>query len=90
MRRQYVIEVDADGFPGWNDRDSPGDMRSLIKRLLADAVPHYNPTTYFVGVLAPTSTPWECFTGPTGRCVFTEVDTSQDDCIYCHQPQERK
>ena len=49
QRRGYAVSVEVDGFPGWNDRDRPEDMRSLIERLLADAVPHYNPQVEFVG-----------------------------------------
>jgi len=49
QRRGYAVSVEVDGVPGWNDRDRPEDMRSLIERLLADAVPHYNPKVEFVG-----------------------------------------
>lgn len=34
---------------------------------------------------------WECPKSPTGHCVYhPETDGALDDCIYCHQPEERK
>jgi hypothetical protein len=34
---------------------------------------------------------WECATSPTGYCVYNEeIDPASDDCVYCHQPEERK
>lgn len=32
---------------------------------------------------------WGCH-GPLGVCVFGEEDSCQDDCLFCHQPVERK
>lgn len=35
---------------------------------------------------------WECATSPIGICVYhPETDCGDcDDCLYCHQPYERK
>lgn len=34
---------------------------------------------------------WDCPKSPTGHCVYhPETDGALDDCIYCHQPDERK
>ena len=34
---------------------------------------------------------WKCETSPCGMCVFDLVeDRHRDDCIFCHQPDERK
>ncbi|KQO98155.1 hypothetical protein [Leifsonia sp. Leaf264] len=33
----------------------------------------------------------ECPTSPTRQCVYNDADDSYwDDCVYCHQPSERK
>lgn len=33
---------------------------------------------------------WGC-PGPLGVCIFEdETDSCQDDCLFCHQPVERK
>lgn len=33
---------------------------------------------------------WACDSSPIGICVYHIDDTCQDDCIYCHDPDERK
>lgn len=34
---------------------------------------------------------WNCDESPVGLCVYNlTVDPAKDDCIYCHQPYERK
>lgn len=34
---------------------------------------------------------WECPDSPTAKCVYhDETDPAHDNCIYCHQPEERK
>lgn len=34
---------------------------------------------------------WECKTSPIGVCVYNrEEDQCEDDCLFCHQPDERK
>jgi len=34
---------------------------------------------------------WACPDSPSGCCVYdTDKDPAMDDCLYCHQPQERK
>lgn len=48
-RRRYVVEIDVDGVPGWNDRTRPDDMRVVIERWLVDGVGHYNPTVTYEG-----------------------------------------
>lgn len=32
----------------------------------------------------------KCPTAPLGRCVYDAEDVAHDDCIYCHEPYERK
>ncbi len=32
---------------------------------------------------------WDC-PGPLGVCVYADDDTSQDECLFCHDPIERK
>ena len=33
---------------------------------------------------------WDC-PGPLGKCVYnTEEDPAMDNCLFCHQPYERK
>lgn len=48
LRRRYIVEVDVDGVPGWNDRSRPEDMTRDIQRLLDESVGHYNPTVVYV------------------------------------------
>jgi hypothetical protein len=34
---------------------------------------------------------WECPTSPIGFCIYdVDADECLDDCIYCHDPSERK
>jgi hypothetical protein len=34
---------------------------------------------------------WECETSPIGYCVYDdEDDPVHDDCLFCHDPEERK
>jgi hypothetical protein len=34
---------------------------------------------------------WECKESPLGFCVYNpEEDPCHDDCLYCHDPEERK
>jgi hypothetical protein len=34
---------------------------------------------------------WDCPESPTGNCVYDNVaDPAWDDCLFCHQPHERK
>lgn len=34
---------------------------------------------------------WRCKESPAGVCIYDLVDDPiQDDCIFCHQPNERK
>jgi len=34
---------------------------------------------------------WSCPTSPTGYCWYNlEKDHDRDDCLYCHEPAERK
>ena len=34
---------------------------------------------------------WDCVWSPIGMCVYNvEKDPAKDDCIYCHEPYERK
>ena len=48
-RRAYIVTVDVDGVPGWNDRDRPDDMSGLIQRLMNEAVPWYRPQVEYIG-----------------------------------------
>lgn len=34
---------------------------------------------------------WECPDSPTGRCIYNDKeDPEHDDCLFCHDPSERK
>lgn len=34
---------------------------------------------------------WECQTSPVGFCIYdVDADECMDDCLYCHEPSERK
>ncbi len=34
---------------------------------------------------------WDCPTSPFNKCVYNSVDDPcLDDCLFCHQPYERK
>lgn len=33
---------------------------------------------------------WDCEKSPIGHCVYSWCDSAQDDCLFCHQPSERK
>jgi len=46
MRRRYIVEVDVDDVPGWNDRDRPEDMARTITEALGE---WYHPTVTYDG-----------------------------------------
>lgn len=33
---------------------------------------------------------WYCLSSPKHYCEYDPTDIAADDCIYCHQPDERK
>jgi hypothetical protein len=34
---------------------------------------------------------WECPTSPVGFCIYdVDADDGMEDCLYCHEPSERK
>lgn len=34
---------------------------------------------------------WKCPAGPVGYCVYDIIaDPARDDCLFCHEPEERK
>lgn len=34
---------------------------------------------------------WDCNQSPIGTCVYNHMkDLAHDDCIFCHEPEERK
>lgn len=34
---------------------------------------------------------WDCAESPTGKCVYDQdEDSMHDDCIFCHDPEERQ
>ena len=34
---------------------------------------------------------WDCETSPIGYCVYEDTkDPMHDDCLFCHDPEERK
>lgn len=34
---------------------------------------------------------WDCKKSPIGKCVYNPItDSMFDNCVYCHQPDERK
>lgn len=34
---------------------------------------------------------WDCEKSPTGQCVYNHnMDPAHDDCLFCHDPEERK
>jgi hypothetical protein len=34
---------------------------------------------------------WECPTSPIGFCIYDiDADNGIEDCLYCHEPSERK
>ncbi len=40
---------------------------------------------------ATVSYTWECGKSPVGYCAYDESeDPCRDDCIFCHDPEERK
>lgn len=33
---------------------------------------------------------WECEPSPVGKCVYNQVvDHDHDNCLFCHEPEER-
>lgn len=69
------------GMPSWKylGYDSPsGDPESYVERVVAE------------NLEVPQA--WICTKGsPTGYCVYdNEEDPNHDDCIFCHDPRERK
>jgi hypothetical protein len=33
---------------------------------------------------------WDCPTSPIGTCVYNTYKYATDDCVFCHEPLERK
>ena len=33
---------------------------------------------------------WDCDKSPLGICFYNKEDGAMDDCIFCHNPDERK
>ena len=48
-RRAYMVTVDVDGVPGWNDRDRPEDMSDMIQGWMSERFPGYRPQVEYIG-----------------------------------------
>jgi len=58
-------------------------LEVLESSIIQQAFPEFNSLLYQVGV-------WKC-SGPVGYCLYDKyVDPAFDDCIFCHEPDERK
>ncbi len=33
---------------------------------------------------------WDCSESPFGICAYDLINGSEDDCVFCHEPNERK
>ena len=63
--------------------------RALSKKLVAYTIPG----TSGVGIMASAIKigHWDCATSPIDICVYNDwEDPSNDNCLYCHNPDERK
>jgi len=55
-----------------------------INQLVKKAIPDYNRMWMTIGT-------WDCKKSPIGLCVYNHMeDEVLDDCLYCHEPDERK
>ena len=54
---------------------------SIIKHLW----PEFNPNKHLVG---DDGWAWDCPDSPFGYCAYDSQDL--DDCLFCHEPEERK
>jgi len=60
------------------------NARALERAIVLDAVPGHEEHTIQIGS-------WECPTSPLGVCAYdSEADPCHDDCLFCHDPSERK
>ena len=55
-----------------------------LSKLVRTVYPDYKSMWETVGY-------WECEESPIGLCIYNHMeDKPLDDCLFCHQPHERK
>ena len=75
--RKYIIEARRKLIQKHN---------TAIFRLVNDALPEEMDTDFFTVIGH-----WDCPDSPFGVCMYdTFEDSAKDDCLFCHQPEERK
>ena len=64
--------------------ESEGLLLDLERALVIDASPGHDADDIVIGS-------WECPTSPLEVCVYDcDADPCHDDCLFCHDPSERK
>jgi hypothetical protein len=64
--------------------DAEGSLRDLERAIVLDAAPNHDEHDIQIGS-------WECPTSPLEVCAYDyEADPCCDDCLFCHNPNERK
>ncbi len=59
-------------------------LEAVKGQIYSKAIPKY----HFMSHRIPCN--WDCSQSPIGTCVYYVSDTWSDDCIFCHNPEERK
>lgn len=60
-------------------------LEAKVSQVAQEGMPEYNSLWYVISDF------WKCEKSPIGLCVYDdEKDQYHDDCIFCHNPEERK
>lgn len=61
------------------------DLKVKLWKEVRKLYPDFNSLWHTVGTF------WDCPKSPFNRCVYNDInDRVHDNCIFCHQPVERK
>lgn len=69
--------------------DIDEDIQELAREVIAPMFPEMDRD----GIIYSSGWGWVCESkeNPFDRCVYNEIeDVCRDDCLFCHQPDERK
>ena len=65
--------------------DATQEIEFLKSRIVKQVFPEFD---WMYQVI---SYEWECSQSPIGYCVYDSIDDpAHDDCLFCHDPEERK
>ena len=66
-------------------------LRSIVYDIECEALESIQDKLEGGGLCHEIGITWNCDKSPIGLCVYDNLeDKAHDDCVFCHQPQERK